>query len=692
MEYDQLKPKTLDDKHEKFVREFANIQAHCYDQRQQCLQDRRFYSISGAQWEGDLEEQYANRPKFEVNKIHLSVIRIFNEYRNNRITVDFISKDGTGADDLAELCDGMYRAIEQDSNAQEAYDNAFEEGTSGGIGAWRYATKYVNEDDDEDDRQEIIIEPIFDADSCVFFDLGAKRQDKSDARRCYVIESMYPDDFEDQFGYMPDKESLPASVDKQVESQVFDWVTDDAVFIAEVYEVEKTKETIYVWESQTGREIRLTESENDDQKAFLKSTGHKKKKDRKTSRNKIHKYVMAGDRMLEDCGYISGDRIPVVMFFGKRWFVDNVERCMGHVRLAKDAQRLKNMQISNLAMISAMSSIEKPIFMPCQIGSHDERWANDNIENYPYMLVDPIIDVNGNPVASGPLQYTKPPSIPPALAALMQITEQDMQELLGNQQNGEQLVGNISTETAMLVQNRIDMQTYIYMSNFSKAMQQGGRIALGMKADVYVEEGRKVKTINARNQSGVATLRIPMLDENGETYHENDFARAKMDVISSVGPASATSQQATVRSLQNILGQSTDPTTRRVIESAIVGNMEGEGIEDIQKYLRKQLLREGVIEPTEEEEKMLAEEQANQKPGPEEEYFRAEAEKARAQAVESQADVILTQAKARETQAKTAHILADIDAKQQKQAFDAMDKLGPSVRPPNVQGSPIFNG
>jgi hypothetical protein len=34
--------------------------------------------------------------------------------------------------------------------------------------------------------------------------------------------------------------------------------------------------------------------------------------------------------------------------YGKRWFVDNIERCMGHVRLAKDPQRLKNMQLSKL--------------------------------------------------------------------------------------------------------------------------------------------------------------------------------------------------------------------------------------------------------------------------------------------------------------------------------------------------------
>ena len=113
--------------HQEAMTEFDSIQSALRDERLQCLQDRRFYSIAGAQWEGPLGEQFDNKPKFEVNKIHLSVIRIINEYRNNRITVDFVSKEGLETDDLADTCDGLYRADEEDSGAEEAYDNAFEE-------------------------------------------------------------------------------------------------------------------------------------------------------------------------------------------------------------------------------------------------------------------------------------------------------------------------------------------------------------------------------------------------------------------------------------------------------------------------------------------------------------------------------------------------------------------------------------
>ena len=67
-------------------------------------------------------------------------MRIINEYRNNRITVDFTPKDGegdVGDDELADTCDGLYRADEQACTANEAYDNAFDEGVQGGFGRRR---------------------------------------------------------------------------------------------------------------------------------------------------------------------------------------------------------------------------------------------------------------------------------------------------------------------------------------------------------------------------------------------------------------------------------------------------------------------------------------------------------------------------------------------------------------------------
>ena len=659
--------------HQEALAEFDNIQSALRDERLQCLQDRRFYSIAGAQWEGPLGEQFENKPKFEVNKIHLAVIRIINEYRNNRITVDFVSKEGKEYDKLADTCDGLYRADEQDSGAEEAYDNAFEEGVAGGFGAWRLRTVYENEEDEEDEKQRIRIEPIFDADSSVFFDLNAKRQDKADSKKCFVITSMTRQAYKDEWG------DDPASWPKEVHQYEFDWLTPDVVFVAEYYRVEETRETVYVWETLSGDEERYKDADFEADETLeerLLAVGSREVRQKNIKRRRVRKYILSGAKILEDCGYIAGKCIPIVPMYGKRWFVDNVERCMGHVRLAKDAQRLKNMQLSKLGEISALSSVEKPILTPEQVAGHQMMWADDNIKNYPYLLVNPITDANGNQAISGPIGYTKPPQIPQALAALLQITEQDMQDLLGNQQAGEELQPNISGKAVELVQNKLDMQTFIYMSNMSKAIKRSGEIWLSMARDVLVEEGRKMKSIGPQNEMQSVELAKPVVNEKGEIETENDLSEAEFDVNVDIGPSSSSKRAATVRALTGMASLTDDAETKQVLGAMAMMNMEGEGITEVREYFRKKLLRMGVVKPTEEEQQTMADEKANQQPDPNTQYLQAAADEASANATQARAKTILTVAQADETKAKTMKTLADVDSAEQRQAMEVIEKFG----------------
>lgn len=659
--------------HAEALTEFDNIQSALRDERLQCLQDRRFYSLAGSQWEGPLWDIYENKPKFEVNKIHLAVIRIINEYRNNRITVDFVSKEGREYDKLADTCAGLYRADEQDSGAEEAYDNAFEEGVAGGFGAWRLRTVYENEEDEEDEKQRIRIEPIFDADSSVFFDLNAKRQDKADSKKCFVITSMTRQAYKDEWG------DDPASWPKEVHQYEFDWLTPDVVFVAEYYRVEETRETVYVWETIGGEEERYKEADFEADETLeerLLAVGSREVRQKNIKRRRVRKYILSGAKILEDCGYIAGKCIPIVPMYGKRWFVDNVERCMGHVRLAKDAQRLKNMQLSKLGEISALSSVEKPILTPEQVAGHQMMWADDNIKNFPYLLVNPITDANGNQAISGPIGYTKPAQIPQALAALLQITEQDMQDLLGNQQAGEELQANISGKAVELVQNKLDMQTFIYMSNMSKAVKRSGEIWLSMARDVLVEEGRKMKSIGPQNEMQSVELAKPVVNEKGEIETENDLSEAEFDVNVDVGPSSSSKRAATVRALTGMASLTDDPETKQVLGAMAMMNMEGEGITEVRDYFRKKLLRMGVVKPTEEEQQTMAEEAQNAKPDPNEQYLQAAADEASANATQARAKTILTVAQADETKAKTMKTLAEVDSSEQRQAMEVIEKFG----------------
>jgi hypothetical protein len=652
--------------HAEALAQFDDVQTALKDERLQCLQDRRFYSLAGSQWEGPLEEQYENKPKFEVNKVMLSVIRIINEYRNNRITVDYVSKDGQENDKLAEVCDGLYRADEQASVADEAYDNAFEEAVGGGIGAWRLRTVYEDEEDSEDDRQRIRIEPIFDADSSVFFDLGAKRQDKSDAKYCFVVTSMTRQAYEETWG------DSPTDWPKTIHQYEFDWCTPDVVYVAEYYKVEEKTETIRIFQNIAGEEERYTQAdfENDETlEATLAAIGTVEVRQKKVKRKKVRKYIMSGGKVLEDAGYIAGKCIPIVVVYGKRWFVDNIERCMGHVRLAKDAQRLKNMQLSKLGEISALSSVEKPILTPEQVAGHQVMWSEDNLKDYPYLLINPITDQNGNQAVSGPVAYTRAPNIPPAMAALLQITETDMQDILGNQQGADKMVSGMSGKAVEMIQTRVDMQAFIYMSNFAKGMKRCGEIWLSMAKEVYVEDKRKMKTIAPDGQTGMAELMRPTIDQaTGEVVMENDLSSAIFDVVADVGPSSSSKREATVRALTGVLQMTQDPETQQVLTAMTMMNMEGEGMSDANAYFRKKLLRMGVVKPTEDEAEELMAEMQNQPQDPNTMYLQAAAQEAEAKAAQARANTVKTIADAELSQAKTAEVLVGIGQEPQQQA------------------------
>jgi hypothetical protein len=672
----RTKEERLNAIHQEALREFDAIQTAQKDEREQCLQDRRFYSISGAQWEGAIGEQFENKPKFEVNKVHLAVIRIINEYRNNKITVDFKAKGDKG-DKLASVLDGLYRANQQDSCADEAYDNAFEEAVGGGIGAWRLRADYEDEEDDENDFQEIRFEPIYDADSCVFFDLNAKRQDKSDAKSCYVISSMTPEQYTEEWG------DDPSSWEKGIDDTQYDWSAPDLVYIAEYYKVEYQKESVFTYELLDGSEKRYKQSDFDQDEELermLEATGATLINEKKVKRKRVHKYILSGGKVLEDCGVIAGKNIPIVPVYGKRWVVDNTERCMGHVRLSKDAQRLKNMQLSKLGELSAYSTVEKPILTPEQIAGHSAMWAQDNIKDYPFLLINPITDASGNKQVAGPAGYTKPPQIPAALAALLQITEQDIKDLLGNQEAGEKMISNISGDAIELIQSRLDMQTYIYVSNFAKAIKRSGEIWLSMAKELYVEYGRNVKILNNDDEQSYVELGKKTMTESGEIEYLNDISKANHDISVGVGPTSQSKKDAIVRSLTNMMQVTSDQETVNILSSLAMMNMDGEGVSNVKKYFRKKLVLSGVLEPTEEEAQQMAAAAQDQQPDANTLYLQAAAQNEAAKAQKAQADTVLTMAKAEESQAKTAETLAGIERDDQEQLIEMVEKMNKAVR------------
>lgn len=643
----QTKSQRLAEVHDRAVKAFDVTYMPQQDVRLQCLEDRRFVYVDGAQWEGNLSSQFLNRPRFEINKVLDSLMRIFNEYRNNRVTVDYRAKDDSGEDETADQLDGMYRADEQESNAEEAYDNCFDEATAGGFGAWRLRAKYEDEYNEDDDRQRICIEPIFDADTSVFFDADAKRQDKSDAVKCWVIYSMSHGDYHDTYGVDP------STFDYVQDLTRFDWYTPDVVKVAEYYEVDTKKTKIHFFRlPATGEELKVRDEELDDEKlAELEAQGYIESRQKTITKRAVHKYIIDGTKVIEDCGIIAGEYIPIVPMYGKRMFIDNKERMFGHTRPMKDAQRIYNMEISSLAEQASQFGEQIPILTPEQVAGFESAWAGKNIDKPAYLLLNPITDASGQAVATGPIAYTQPPQIPPALQGLIQLAGQDLLELGGNQQQGDEIVSNISAKAVELVQTRLDMKTFIFMDNMKKAMRQSGVIWLSMAKDLYIEAGRKMRTIGKDGTESRAELMEPAMKKDGTPYLKNDLTSGNYDVTVDVGPAFTSKRDKTVRGLIGVLQFVEDPSMKAAILGMALQNMDGEGMDDLRAFSRKGLVAAGVIKPTDEEKAELADQQANQQPDGQNAYLLANAQELMSRIPANQAKAVQTLAQANQAQA-----------------------------------------
>jgi hypothetical protein len=247
------------------------------------------------------------------------------------------------------------------------------------------------------------------------------------------------------------------------------------------------------------------------------------------------------------------------------------------------------------------------------------------------------------------------------------------------------MVSNISGKAIEMIQTRLDMQTFIYMSNFAKGVKRGGEIWLSMARDIYVEEGRKMKVVEADESVGMIELMKPMVSETGEVVMENDLSRAKFDVNVDVGPSSTSKRAATVRALTGMMAITDDQQTKQVLQAMAMMNMEGEGISEVRDFFRKQLVRMGVVKPTEQEQEEMMVELQGQPEDPNKIFLQAAAEEAIAKAAKARADTVKTVADAGLSRARTAETLAKTGVQEQNMALTALEATQQAVMGQEVQ-------
>jgi hypothetical protein len=628
--------------HDRALRRFDSVAIPQQELRAQSLEARRFVTIPGAMWEGAWGEQFENAPRPEVDKITKSLEKIETDYRENRLTVDFVPANDMADEDTAETLDGMHRADSYHFKAQQGRDNAFQEAIRGGFGAYRLTTEYADPDDPDDEAQRV--NPglvIVDADQSVYFDGASKLYDKSDANWAFVIVADPRAEAEDKWG--------AANISPwplRNWSYGFDWYAPDIVRTAEYYEAEKVPDV----------RITLVNKLTDEKQAFWQSEIEAsevkdlvdqgwEKTERKSQRPRVHKYILNGTKVLRDCGYIAGDMIPIVPVYGRRDWVDNMERWRGHVGKKMDRQRIYNASIAKVTETQSLAPYEVPIVYAQQMAGYvtgpdgtqitiAEHWARGNIDRSPFRVILPMFDEDGKIIPMGALGKIEPPQVQPATAALLQISSADLTD---DDQNADEVKANTSADAMDIAASRVDAKSGIYLDNMRQSIQREAEVYLAMAREVYFEEGRKVDTLTMDGQDGTATLAEPMIDTNKVYKIRNDLSRGKYKVVADVQESTTTKRQKTVRQNMEIATiakdlQGTQDLAAAALLNAVM-NQDGEGMQSMQKFARNKLIELGVEQPTPEEQAQItAASQQQQQPSPADQALAAQAEKLAADA------------------------------------------------------------
>lgn len=545
----------------EFLRQAAESDSN---NRAEALDDIKF--AAGDQWPVEIQNSrnLEARPCLTINKLDAYCRQITNQQRQQRPRMKAQGMNNQTDAKIAEIVTGICRHVETNSNADHAYDTAYDFAVRMGWGYWRVTTDYVRPDSFE---QEIYIKPI-DNPFTVYFDPNSLAPDGSDAEKCLITVVMSKESFNKMY---PDADDGGQFNARGTGDSNIDWVTKNDIRIAEYFytRIESTH-LVLLSDGITAYEDELPSKE------AMDAAGVYEVSRRKTFRKSIKWCKLTAMQVLEE-GTWAGKYIPVVPTYGQQCVVDSKRKRFGLVRMAKDAQRMYNFWQTSMTESVALAPRAKWIMAEGQDEGHETEWASANNTSYAYLRYKQT-DINGQPAP--PPQRQVPEQPPAAIMAAAQSITSDLQSVVGIFDPNQLPQGNISGKALNGQMSQMDMTNFHYYDNLTRSIAHTGRIILDLIPKIYSSE-RVMRIIGDDGKPELITInqRTGQKDENGVEILLNDVTVGEYDIVMDTGPGYNTKRQEAVDSMMSMLGA--DPALMQQAGDLIFRNMDFPGAEVI---------------------------------------------------------------------------------------------------------------
>ena len=530
--------------------------------RAEALDDVKF--AAGDQWPVEIQNSrnLEARPCLTINKVDSYVRQICNQQRQQRPRIKCQGMNNQTDAKMAEIITGICRHVEVNSNADHAYDTAFDFAVRMGWGYWRVTTDYVRPDSFD---QEIYIKPI-DNPFTVYFDPNSTAPDGSDAEKCLITVVMPKENFRKMYPDADDGGSFSARGTGDSNSE---WVTKHDIRIAEYFYTRiVSTHLVLLSDGTSAYEDELPSAE------AMELAGVYEVSRRKTFKKQIKWCKLTAMQVLEE-GTWAGKYIPVVPTYGQQCVVDNKRKKFGLVRMAKDPQRMYNFWQTSMTESVALAPRAKWIMAEGQDENHEQEWASANNTSYAYLRYKQT-DINGQP-APPPIRQV-PEQPPAAIMAAAQSITQDLQAVVGIFDPNQLPQGNISGKALNGQQMQVDMTNFHYYDNLTRSIAHTGRIILDLIPKIYSTE-RVMRIIGDDGKPELTTINQKTVDANGIETILNDVTVGEYDVVMETGPGYNTKRQEAVDSMMTLLAA--DPNLMQQAGDLIFRNMDFPGADII---------------------------------------------------------------------------------------------------------------
>jgi hypothetical protein len=314
------------------------------------------------------------RPMLCVSTLDEPIQLELNQERSAHLGVTIHPLTEDASDDTAEILQGLYRHIEQDSRAHLARTWCYDRAVKAGFGCYRITTEY--DPSGEPGDQRLMIKRVLYQDS-MRLDPFAQEPDFSDAMQGMILERMPRAKFKKRYG----KSKLASAS----ESDWSDYVTKYDDWFDSSGETQTVLVAEYYW---------IEENETSVEVANWKTT--EKSMVPKTTRT-LYRAVVTAVEELEKQRAEPGRYIPFVGLIGRELQpVDGERYFMGMIRPAAGGAQLANFGASQAVTMAAYEPLAPWMMAEGQDEGHKMLWEKSNTLPVP-VLKYKSLDLTGRP-------------------------------------------------------------------------------------------------------------------------------------------------------------------------------------------------------------------------------------------------------------------------------------------------------